>query len=64
MRAAVAPRRRSSPPRIHAAGDAGVRLLATETVDRVDGIPRPSFRNVLRAGFEEAYVQQWWLPPE
>ncbi len=50
--------------RIHAAGDAGVRLLATETVDRVDGIPGPSFRNVLRAGFEEAYVQQWWLPPE
>jgi hypothetical protein len=50
--------------RIRAAGDAGVRLLATETVDRVDGIPGPSFRNVLRAGFEEAYVQQWWLPPE
>ncbi len=50
--------------RIHAAGDAGVRLLATETVDRVDGRPGPSFRNVLRAGFEEAYVQQWWLPPE
>jgi hypothetical protein len=33
--------------RIRAAGDAGVRLLATETVDRVDGIPGPSFRNVL-----------------
>jgi len=39
-------------------------VLATETVDRVDGVAGPSFRNVLRAGFEEVYVQQWWVPPE
>lgn len=50
--------------RIVAAADAGARVLATETVDRVDGEAGPSLRNVLRAGFEEAYVQQWWLPPE
>jgi GNAT superfamily N-acetyltransferase len=50
--------------RIRAAGDAGVRSLATETVDRVDGVPEASFRNVVRAGFEEAYVQQWWVPSE
>jgi len=27
----------------------------------LDGEPGPSFRNVVRAGFEEAYRQQWWL---
>ncbi len=50
--------------RIRAAGGAGARVLATETVDRVDGVAGPSFRNVVRAGFEEAYVQDWWVPPE
>jgi hypothetical protein len=50
--------------RIRAAGDAGARVLVTETVDRVDGVAGPSFRNVLRAGFERAYVQQWWVPPD
>ncbi len=49
--------------RIRAAADAGARVLATETVDRVDGAAGPSFRNVLRAGFEEAYIQRWWIPP-
>lgn len=50
--------------RIRAAGEASARVLATETVDRVDGEAGPSFRNVVRAGFEETYVQQWWVPPE
>jgi hypothetical protein len=50
--------------RIRAAADAGARVLAVETVDRVHGQTGPSFRNVVRAGFEEAYVQAWWLPPE
>jgi hypothetical protein len=50
--------------RIRAAADAGAQVLATETLDRVDGAAGPSFRNVLRAGFEEAYIQQWWVPPE
>jgi hypothetical protein len=50
--------------RIRAAREGGAGLLATETEDRVDGEAGPSFRNVLRAGFEETYVQQWWLPPE
>jgi len=49
--------------RIGAAGGAGARVLATE-VERVDGEAGPSFRNVLRAGFKEAYVQQWWVRPE
>jgi hypothetical protein len=46
--------------RIRALADAGIRVLVTETVDREEGAPGPSFRNVVRAGFEEAYVQQWW----
>ena len=50
--------------RIAAAGEAGARVLATETADRLDGEAGPSFRNVARAGFEEAYVQQWWVRPE
>ena len=47
--------------RIEAAGAAGADVFAVETADRVDGEPGPSFRNVVRAGFEEAYRQQWWL---
>jgi GNAT superfamily N-acetyltransferase len=49
--------------RIHAAAAAGARTLAVETGDRVDGAAGPSFRNILRAGFEEAFRQQWWLLP-
>jgi len=50
--------------RIGAAGDSGAQVLATETPACVDGVAGPSFRNVLRAGFEEAFVQEWWVPPE
>jgi hypothetical protein len=50
--------------RIGAAGEAGARVLAVETSDRVDGVAGPSFRNVVRAGFEEAYRQTWWHPPD
>ena len=45
--------------RIRAAGRAGAQVLATE-VERAG----PSSRNVVRAGFEEAYVQEWWVRPE
>lgn len=50
--------------RIRAASDADARMFATETIDRVDGVAGPSFRNVVRAGFEEAYVQEWWVLTE
>jgi hypothetical protein len=50
--------------RIRAVGKVGAQVLATETLDRVDGVAGPSFRNVVRAGFEEAYIQGWWVLPE
>ena len=49
--------------RIAAARDAGARVLTVETSDAVDGETDPSFRNVVRAGFEEAFRQQWWELP-
>ena len=46
--------------RIRAVPAAGARVLTTETDDRVDGAAGTSFRNVVRAGFAEAFRQQWW----
>jgi hypothetical protein len=50
--------------RIRAAREEGARVLAVETSDSADGVPGPSFRNVVRAGFQEAYRQQWWHLPD
>ena len=49
--------------RVDAARAAGARVFSVETADRADGEAGPSFRNVARAGFEEAFRQQWWLRP-
>jgi hypothetical protein len=49
--------------RVDAARAAGASVFSVETGDRVDGEAGPSFRNILRAGFEEAFRQQWWLLP-
>ena len=49
--------------RIRAATEAGAHVLSVETSDRTDGVAGPAFRNVVRAGFQEAYRQQWWHPP-
>lgn len=46
--------------RILDAADAGCRLLFVETGERVPGKPEASYRNILRAGFEEAYVRPNW----
>ena len=43
--------------RIERARDLGLRLLVTETAVVDEEGPGPSFRNVLRAGFEPAYVR-------
>jgi GNAT superfamily N-acetyltransferase len=46
--------------RILDAADAGCDLLFVETGERVPGKPDASYRNILRAGFEEAYIRPNW----
>jgi GNAT superfamily N-acetyltransferase len=43
--------------RIATAKGLGVETLVTETGERVPGRPSASYRNILRAGFEEAYLR-------
>jgi hypothetical protein len=50
--------------RIDAARAAGAVSLATETGERVPGAPDQSYRNILRAGFREAYLRANWHSPE
>ena len=47
--------------RIEAARTLGCSVLVTETGQPVDGRPGPSYRNIVRAGFEPAYVRQNYL---
>ena len=47
--------------RIRDAAAAGCRTLLVETGERVPGRPSPSYRNILRAGFREAYVRPNWV---
>jgi hypothetical protein len=47
--------------RIEDAAAAGVRTLFVETGERVPGHPSTSYGNILRAGFEEAYVLSGWI---
>ena len=46
--------------RILDAADAGCRTLFVETGERVPDRPSASYRNILRAGFEEAYLRPNW----
>jgi hypothetical protein len=46
--------------RIEDAVAAGCRLLFVETGERVEGRPAASYRNILRAGFQEAYLRPNW----
>jgi hypothetical protein len=50
--------------RIVDAAEAGCRLLFAETGARVDDRPAGSYRNILRAGFEEAYPRPNWTPEQ
>jgi GNAT superfamily N-acetyltransferase len=48
-------------------GDAiamGCDLLVTTTGETVPGDPQHSYNNILRAGFEEAYLRENWAPPQ
>lgn len=49
--------------RIDAGRALGVRRFATETGERVDDRPNQSYRNILRAGFGEAYLRPNWRSP-
>lgn len=49
--------------RIRDAAAAGCRTLFVETGERVPGRPSSSYRNILRAGFEEAYLRPNWQRP-
>jgi hypothetical protein len=46
--------------RILDAAEAGCRTLFVETGERVPDRPSASYRNILRAGFEEAYLRPNW----
>ena len=50
--------------RILDAAAAGCHTLFVETGERVPNRPSASYRNILRAGFEEAYLRPNWQPPE
>lgn len=51
--------------RIGEARAAGATVIVTETGETVDGRPANSFHNILRAGFEPAYVRPNYIsPPE
>jgi GNAT superfamily N-acetyltransferase len=47
--------------RIADAAEAGCRTLFVETGERVPDRPSISYRNILRAGFEEAYLRPNWV---
>lgn len=49
--------------RILDAAGAGCRTLSVETGERIPGRPSASYRNILRAGFEEAYLRPNWQLP-
>jgi GNAT superfamily N-acetyltransferase len=49
--------------RVRAAAEAGCATLLTETGDAREGEPGPSYRNILRAGFERAYVRPNYRAP-
>jgi GNAT superfamily N-acetyltransferase len=49
--------------RIRLAAEAGCTTVTTETGVREPGMPERSYRNILRSGFEEAYVRPNWASP-
>lgn len=49
--------------RICDAAEAGCHTLFVETGERVPGRPSASYRNILSAGFEEAYLRPNWQRP-
>jgi GNAT superfamily N-acetyltransferase len=50
--------------RIREAFEAGCTSIVTMTGEAVAGDEQHSYRNILRAGFEEAYLRENWIPAE
>jgi GNAT superfamily N-acetyltransferase len=50
--------------RIERARELGCDAVFTETGEQVPGRPSASYRNIVRAGFEELYVLRNWLSPD
>jgi len=50
--------------RIAKARELGVQTLVTETGVMADGRPNNSYRNILRSGFQEAYVRENYASPK
>jgi GNAT superfamily N-acetyltransferase len=48
--------------RIREALDAGCTSIVTMTGEAVEGDPQHSYRNILKAGFREAYLRENWIP--
>ena len=48
--------------RITAALDAGCTSIVTMTGEAVPGDAQHSYSNIQRAGFEEAYLRENWIP--
>jgi hypothetical protein len=49
--------------RLREAAARGARMAVTETGERLPDKPSHSYRNILRAGFEEAYLRQNYMSP-
>jgi len=49
--------------RLAEAAARGARTAVTETGERLPDKPSHSYRNILRAGFEERYLRQNWMSP-
>ena len=49
--------------RLREAAARGARVAVTETGERLPDKPSNSYRNILRAGFEEAYLRQNYMSP-
>lgn len=48
--------------RVREALKAGCTTIVTMTGEAVDGDPQHSYRNILKAGFSEAYLRENWIP--
>lgn len=48
--------------RMQAALDAGCKKFVTMTGEEVPGDPQHSYSNILKRGFEEAYLRENWIP--